>query len=149
MIRRYKLSDVEQIVDHVEKNLSQSRYKNISFSRNKIIDRLVGNVNNSLFFCNVATDDNENIIGGLGAVISQYSWSHEAFAFDYLFYVNESDRSLAVATELVVSYIEWAKQRKVREVLFQNIAGYKPELFAKFASKMGFKQIGSISSMEF
>lgn len=147
-IRRYTAKDIDGMMMHIEYHLTHSRLKRVTFSKNKMRDLLVGNERNSQFFCNLAFDDDDKIIGGFCASIMAYIFSHDAIAHDHFFYVEPSSRSISVATALVNSYIEWAKERKVKEVLLQNFAGGKMEGFALFAERLGFRAIGTIHTME-
>lgn len=148
MIRRYTLDDIDQMLMHIEYHIDHSRLKRVGFAKNKMRDILVGNVKNTQFFCNLAFDDNDKVIGGFCASIMTYIFSHDAIAHDHFFYVEPGKRSMQLATELVASYIEWAKNRKVKEALLRNFAGEKPEMFGHFAERLGFRAIGTYHSME-
>lgn len=148
MIRRYRLDDVDVMVNHIKEDLNNTRYKRIVFVDKKIKDLLIGNINNSQFFCNVGVDGDDKVVAGLCATVVAYIFSYDAIAHDNFFYIQPEHRSMELATALVGSYVTWAKERKVKEILLQNIAGDRPELFEKFARILGFKAIGTYHSME-
>ena len=116
------------------------------FARNKLKDLLVGNVKNTQFFCNIAFED-EKIIGGLCAGIRSYIHSYDVFASDHFLFIVPEKRSILLATDLVAGYVDWARERKVREVLLSNFTGIKDEGFGKLAGRLGFTAVGSFHSM--
>lgn len=147
MIRRYEINDISPMLDILQSDLKETIYKDMKFSRQKLTDILTGNVKNSQFFLNVAIDD-EKIVGGLCAIIGTPLFSWEAIAYDHFFYIKPEKRAMGLATELVATYVEWAKERRVRRVTLSNSMGRNVEQFARLASRHGFEQVGSIHSME-
>lgn len=147
MIRRYDLNDIPIMMDILQNDLKETIYKDIKFSRQKLGDLLTGNVRNSQFFLNVVIDD-EKIVGGLCATIGTPLFSYEAIAYDHFFYVKPEKRAMGLATELVATYVEWAKERRVRRVTLSNSMGRNVEQFARLASRLRFEHVGSIHSME-
>ncbi len=148
MIRRYELADVDILLEHIGVHLSKApEYKGINYDRNKMRDLLVSGHSKKSFFCDIAVIDGK-IVGGLCAGIFEYVFSREVYASDYLFYLEESKRSLRTATELVKNYVEWGKQRRVREVCLTSTTGIKTEKYGKFCERMGFRYIGSTYTME-
>jgi len=147
MIRRYEQQDIQVLLDLIEQHLSTSSMKDIRFSRTKMSDLLHGNLRNLTFFVNVAVKDGQ-VVGGFCASLSAYIFSHEVMAVDNIFYIHPDHRDTQLATELVESYIEWAKNRKVRQIRLMNVTGLRPETFEKFAQKFGFRYVGSVHLME-
>jgi len=123
-------------------------YKGIPYDTEKIRSLLINNDRNNRFFCNLAVDGDE-IIGGLCAIVQEYTFSRAAFSADLLFYIPSDRRGLKIATELVESYVEWSKQRGVVECRLANSTGVKPEAYAKLCEKFGFSYLGPIYQMRF
>lgn len=146
-IRRYTIADIPAILEIVEEDLRTTDWKDFKFSKIKLGDMLLGNVNNISVFCNLIIE-NDSVIGGLCAGIATPVFSHEAYAFDHFLYVKPERRSLKFATELVVGYVEWARQRRVKRVKLSNSMGRNVESYARLASRLGFVQTGTIHSME-
>lgn len=148
MIRRYTEEDIPAMLDIIARFLSESpNYYNVAYARGKMNDMLLNNVNRKSFFCDLAFDGND-LLGGLCADTYEYSFSHEAFGADLLFYITESKRSLRLATGLVDNYVQWGKDRKLREVRLASTTGIEPARFGKLCEHLGFKPLGSIYSME-
>lgn len=148
MIRRYEYADIPIMTSRIEDFLKESEtFKDVLYDRGKIELMLRGNLNAKSFFCDVAIVDNE-VIGGLCAVTAEYTFSREVYGHDLIFYITESKRSLRLATELVASYIQWGKDRGLREIRLASTTGIKTEKFNKLCEYVGFKPLGSIYSME-
>ena len=148
MIRAYTREDIPAMVEHIGFHLKQSPvYKDIHYNRAKMQNFLEANVGRKNFFCNLAID-NDNIVGGLCAGIFEYPFSREVYTSDHLFYIVESKRSLRLATELVASYVAWAKERCVRQIWLTSTTGIKTSKFNLFCERAGFTYLGSTFSME-
>lgn len=147
MIRRYQLNDIPQMIDILQKHLYCTSYANITFDYGKMTEVLVSNVNNSLFFCNLYVTDDE-ISGAFVATLASPMFTRDLIAYDTLFYVYPSKRSLKTATALVDSYIKWAKDRGVKKCCLSNSMGHRIEQFERLARMLGFTQVGSIHHME-
>lgn len=148
MIRSATKDDIPAMVEHIGFHLKQSPvYKDIHYNREKMANFLEANVGRKNFFCNLAIDD-DKIIGGLCAGIFEFIFSREVYSTDHLFYVVESKRSLRLATELVDSYVAWAKSRGVRQIWLTSTTGIKTSKFNLFCERKGFTYLGSTFSME-
>lgn len=147
-IRRYRLDDIDVMLGHIETHLRGSRLQKIRFAPNKIRDLLTGNLRNSQFFCNVGVDGDDRVVAGLCASVRAYIFSYDVHAFDHFIYIQPGHRSIGLATALVAGYVDWAKERQVKEVLLQNFAGEEAASFSKLAERLGFKAIGTFHSME-
>lgn len=147
MIRRYKQSDIPAILALVPESISQTIYKDVAIDNQKVTDTLVGNERNILFHGNVYELEGQ-IVGCLCATVGTRFWTKEAFAFDQLFYVKESFRGMKAATELVVAYATWAKERKVRKAFLSNSMGVNVDTFDRLARSLGFDKVGTIHQME-
>jgi len=149
VLRRYTLQDIPTMLTHIGVFLNEAEnYRGIPFDKEKLRMLLINNDRNNRFFCNLAVE-NDEIIGGLCAIVQEYTFSKAAFCADLLFYVDSNRRSLKAATELVESYVEWAKQRGVVECRLANSTGVKPEAYAKLCEKFGFSYLGPIYQMRF
>lgn len=148
MIRRYTEEDIPAMLDIIARFLSESpSYYNVHYARGKMDALLKAGVNKKSFFCDLAFDG-DTLLGGLCADTYEYSFSHEVFGADLLFYITESKRSLRLATGLVDNYVQWGKDRKLREIRLASTTGIEPARFGKLCEHLGFKLLGSIYSME-
>lgn len=148
MIRRATLEDLPVLIEQIGVFLKESPfYRDIKYEPKKMEALIRSGLTRKSFFCEVAID-NDEIIGGLCADTFEYTFSHEAYAADLLMYIKESKRSLRLATALVARYIEWGKDRRLREVRLASTTGIKTEKFGLLCERIGFKPLGSIYSME-
>lgn len=146
--RRYTKDDVDALVVRLKEALSSFHYGKISYAPDKVRNLLVGNLNNKMFFCNVAVNDEGEILGAMVAAIAQYPFSFEAYAHDMITYIRPEHRSLKVITSLVKDYIAWAKERRVRQIRWSQSTGFKMDKFKLLAGRLGFTQIGTHFNME-
>lgn len=151
MIRRYTMRDIPILLDHIGIFLSETEtYKDMKFEPEKLRAMLMNNLNNTRFFCNLAIDaSGDVIIGGLCGMLYEYTFSKQQYAADLLFYIPRDRRSLATATELVESYVEWAKKRGALECRLANSTGVRPESYAKLCQRLNFTYLGPIYQMRF
>jgi len=145
------VQDIPILLDHIGVFLSETEaFKDHLYDRDKMRMLLISNVNNNRFFCNLSIDGSGNaIIGGLCAMVYEYTFSKQTFAADLLFYIPKDRRGLGAATELVDSYVAWAKQRGVKEARLANSTGVRPESYAKLCERLGFSYLGPIYQMRF
>lgn len=147
-VRRYRAGDIPNMVQHLEAGLKLFHYRRCRYAPDKVSLLLRANVYNKQFFCNVLVDGEGNIGGGLAATIMTYMFSYEAYAQDHIFYIRDGFKSVRGATELIASYVDWAKWQGVRAVRLDQSSGYKIGKFAAFMKRQGFNQIGSTFQME-
>lgn len=148
IIRRYQKQDVPTLLQMLKKAIPESRYAGVPIDDKMVVDTLMGNVNNSQYFCNVIEADNGELVGILLASVVRYPFSRYVFASDQITYIDPEHRNLKAITELVGSYVEWGKERGVMEVRWSQSTAEKTESFKKLAERLGFKHIGAHFTME-
>lgn len=147
IIRRYNKWDIPDMISSLKVLLSEYHYGDIMYDPQVVEDLLVGNLNNSMFFCNVLEVDGK-IVGCMSAEVARFRFSKQVYATDNITYIFPQYRSLAAITGLVRSYVAWAKERKVRQVRWGQSTGFKMDKFASLAKRLGFEQIGAQFMME-
>lgn len=135
------------MIDKLKKLLSEYHYGDVRYDPQVVEDLLIGNLNNSMFFCNVIEVDGD-IVGCMSGEVVRFRFSKQVYATDNITYIFEEHRSLAAITGLVKSYVAWAKERKVQQVRWGQSTGYKMDKFALLAKRLGFTQIGTQFNME-
>lgn len=145
-IRRYKETDIDEMLEvlysflHDNRGGSYNRFNDIDFDKEKVYNLLKSNVRNILFFCNVVENEDGKIVGGLTAIVTPFIFSKESVAADQLLYLEKDFSNVRAVLELIKSYVEWAKNRGVREVQLSNSTGIKQEEFGKLCELAGFSK---------
>lgn len=149
MLRRYTTEDIPEMLDIIKEFLKESTtFKDISYDRQKVENMLYSNVNNNRFFCNLLVDDTgKEIFGGLCAQLFEYTFSREMFANDLIFFILPTQRGLRPVTELVNSYVTWAKARNVNEIRLASSTGNEANKFGRLCEFLGFDYLGPIYTM--
>jgi len=145
VIKRYRIEDIEGILDHIHNFLVEDRgqegyenhYKNIDFDRSKVYNTLINRVNDIDFFCNLIFLD-QDIVGGLCAYVAEPFFSSERIAYDQIFYVTPTFANVPAVIRLLRTYVEWAEQRNVVECRMCSSTGYNQEAFTKLCQLNGF-----------
>lgn len=144
-IRRYRLTDIDAILDLVESFLHQERagvvnhFNYLDFDRAKVYDILNRRISDKDFFCSVVVE-NDKIVGGLAGSVDELVFSRQLFAVEWLLYFTPSFSSVRVVLRLITSFVTWAKERNAMEVQIANSSGFKQEKFASLMKLAGFSQ---------
>lgn len=148
VIKRYIKKDIPEMIKLVEDFFYKSRqqhinhYNYIDFDSEKLYKLLEREENNIEFFCNLIVSDNE-IVGGLCAIVESPIYSNQRIAYDQIFYIKPEFVNIRATIELINSYVEWAKRRQVIECRLSSTTGFKIEAFTKLCNKNGFDLIGN------
>lgn len=147
--RRYERRDIPLMIRYLREGLKTFHYNSILFDEDKVKFLLEGNLTNRGFFCQVVVDDETgDICGALCASTSQFMFSREVYAQDHVTYIRPGKGGLNIVTRLVADYVQWAKDRRVRQIRWSQSSGFKIEKFKHLAERLGFEQIGTVFNME-
>jgi hypothetical protein len=154
-IRRYVAADIPAILALGHQMVEQtrqgqdSRFKPIALNDEKLYKILSVNERNIRFFLNLVHDKDEKLVGLLCGEVQEYYFSSECLAADHMLYFDPEFCSLAAIKDLINSYVAWAKNRNVREVLLRSSTGFKQEKFGMLLKRLGFSQFEVGFSKEF
>ena len=143
MIRQATKEDITRLLKLGEAMHAESRFRDISFSREKVtrlLDWLISG-NGCLL---VAERDGE-IIGGFAGGLTPYYFSEEKMATDLALFVSQDRRGGIAAVALVRSFIEWAHLNGAREVLLGTNYG-EDSPANELYRRIGFNQVGNLFS---
>jgi hypothetical protein len=121
-------------------------YRGWTVDENKTRRLLENNLTNATFFCQIVVQGSETI-GGLCSVATEFIINHDTVADDLLLFVANDERERDVAFQLVTSYVEWAKVRKVRRALISDTTGNEDRI-SKLVAKAGFRELGRIYALD-
>lgn len=141
LIRKATVEDLDEILTLCKTMHKESSYSGIepnkektqSFIQNEIDDR------DSLFLVLLYK---EVIVGiFLGKIVS-YFFSNDLQAMDYLLYIQKEKRGSIGALKLLKSYICWAKEQKVKEIVLSSTTGINLDRTEGIYRKLGFHKAG-------
>ncbi len=119
----------------------ESRYKRFPIKKEKLFAFINNMISSDTSLVMLATEE-KGIIGIFIANISSMYFSDSTVASDYYFYVSPKHRKNGVGTELLDSYIEWAKGKKVNDIALSTSTGISDEAITKLAGKYEMVKVG-------
>lgn len=141
----HNCAEIDKIADLAEMFHAQSRFKNLTFSRQKVCGLLIGlgQCSPLIAYTNVVEIDGE-IVGGMFAALQTPHYSDDAVIQDYGIYVDPTKRSSRIGYTLVNDLIEWAKSSNACEIWLGESAGIEPEAVRRLYEHFGFTQQGTL-----
>ena len=146
-VREIKKDDVIPMVNIGEKMHNAGSFKKIKYDKNKLFKLVSSSINSDNMIWFVAEDDGE-YIGMIGGFISEFYFSDEKCASDFLLYISEEKRGGKAAVKLLNAFEEWAKARGVKEIRVGTSNGVNPEEVKKFYEWRKYDFIGYLLRKE-
>ena len=140
-VRRATINDLEQILVLCTIMHKESNYSHITPDYKKTYDYLSHSLTdeNSLFLVLIR---NNEIIGLFLAKVLTYFFSEDSQAMDILFFIEKKHRKKSGAYRLIVKYIKWANEKKVKEIVLSSTTGVELTKMEKFYNKLSFSKVG-------
>lgn len=126
----------------------ESNYTSVSFSEDKLALIGVQCLNDPVWIVRVAEHSDGSIIGMFVGYISQFIFSFDLIASDFVLYVKPEYRGTSAAIRLIAEYVRWAKEREAKIVNIGTTTGVATAETTAFYKKLGFTQIGAVFRME-
>lgn len=145
MIRQAKKEDIPCLLELGEAMHAGSRFRDISFSHEKVtrlLDWLVAGDG-----CLLVAERDGEIIGGFAGGLTQYYFSEETMATDLALFISQDRRGGIAAVSLVRAFIEWAHLNGAREVLLGTNYG-EDSPANELYRRIGLKRVGNLFSSE-
>jgi len=107
--------------------------------------KMIGKVNEVIHkgIVLVAVNEEKQLIGSVGGMVSQDWWSEEKFLADYWFYVRPQHRKGNVALKLIKNFIKMANDAKLPVRLGHVFSG-DLDRKDKFFERLGMVKAGSV-----
>lgn len=115
------------------------RYRDIAFSEGKAIAVIVQMIHHGGGF--VAEQQGE-IVGMIGGMLTEYYFSMERFAADFALYITPEHRKSFLASRLVRAFERWAFSLGAREVTLGISTEIHPERTVRVYERLGYKLSG-------
>lgn len=148
-IHRYNAQYIPKMVKAVQNfvnekhNGHQNHYKGIDIDTKKLYAYLSSKINDTDFFCDIITNDDDEVLGGLCAVLVTPIYSSNKIAYDQIFYIHPKQANVKAIIRLLKRYTAWAKANGAFECRLCTTTGYKQEAFTKLCKRFKFQQIGT------
>jgi GNAT superfamily N-acetyltransferase len=146
MIRPATLADVMRIVDIGESLHSESTYRGIPYSRDKVMGLMRSLIQGGgVVF--VAEKGGE-VVGGIAGGVTSHWFSDELTGFEYSFFVLPEHRHGLVAMKLLLAMKAWCTAKGAKTLRIGITTGINVEGTARFYRHMGFRDAGNLFEME-
>ena len=141
LVRKATIEDLGEILTLCKTMHEESSYSKIEPDKEKTHLFIEQEINNGDSHFLVLL--NEEIIVGifLGKVVS-YFFSNDLQAMDYLLYIKKENRGTIGALKLLKSYIQWAKEQGVKEIVLSSTTGVNLDRTEGIYRKLGFHKVG-------
>lgn len=136
MIREAQIAEIERLTPMCREMHIESRYAGCAFSEAKM-DTLIYRLITSP--AGIALVSPNGLL--LGAV-SEYWFSNEKYAFEYVLYVRPEKRGSLEAVRLIKSYILKARSLGAKEIHIENTTCVETDRTERLFQLMGFSRIG-------
>ena len=147
IVREIKKDDVIPMVNIGEKMHNAGSFKKIKYDKNKLFKLVSSSINSDNMIWFVAEDDGE-YIGMIGGFISEFFFSCEKYASDFLIYIPDEKRGGKTAVELLNKFEEWAKSKGAVEIRPGSSNNTNPEQVKKFYEWQKYETIGHLFRKE-
>lgn len=143
-IRPYGLEDVEELADHVVRELPKlPNYLNVVPDRRRIEFLLTENYGSDIFMCSLLIHKGQ-IAGGIAAMISKLVYSWDTSAQDLFMIVLHKHRTIHNAIQLVSAYRDWALEKNATLITASHTSGYRERGMELLLKRTGFKPAGAL-----
>lgn len=143
-IRFADLQDVPALVTLGKRMHAITRFSHFEFDEVRVAHALTAALTEGKkrYVCLVAEGSQDNLVGGLLAVLEQHIFSSQLTASIMHFDVLPEARMAGWGVRLLHAFELWAKNRQVVEISFGINSGDELGTVGRFAIRMGFEKVG-------
>ena len=136
------LEDLDVLMDIGESMHKESpRFSRMSYSPAKVLQMFIDLINADCGLIVVAEQD-DKIIGGIAAIVSQHWFSQDLMASDIALFIVPEHRGGITAVRLVKHYVAWAKEQGAVITQMGISTGVHADETAAMFKAIGLKQFG-------
>lgn len=148
-IRQANKSDIELIEMFVLEAINEiDRYARLGVNTDKVMKTINRFIESDKSGVVLLAEYNGFVVGGFIGALSDEWCSDNHVAFDLVNYVDSGFRSLGVAKELAIAFIDWAKKSGAKFVNCGTNTGVNTEHAIKLYGSMGFVTQGVFMELE-
>lgn len=141
-IRDIEKSDVKLVVDLIYRLHAESSFSEALFDKAHCTVNVEQWINHDAYYAQGAFDSNKNIFAVYAGYITQYYFSKDLVAHDFLMYVEPERRGGYTIVRLVKNFESWAKSMGAKEIRPGTSTGIKSEMSKKLYEALGYKFTG-------
>jgi GNAT superfamily N-acetyltransferase len=139
---------IQAFIDICEELWLQGSQVHLEFDRDVTRDLGFRCINNAFYFCQLAVDENDVVVGCMAGYVTKLIFSRNVIGNEEGLYVRSGvpDRA-AIAAEMLRRFVRFCKDAgavDVRTGVISNIDNYAADVFYR---RNGFKRIGTIYSL--
>lgn len=147
-IRFAQQEDIPTVLAMGKRMLAESRFSHYGVNEEKLLSVITAMVSPTdkacIFLAERATGE---IVGMLAGYVTDYFFCDAIVAQDRWFYVRPEYRGSSAAVKLLLTFRQWAQNRKADEFSINMSVGIDMARFNKFMTHLGFGCCGSNFSM--
>lgn len=147
LVRALVEQDIPQVVELAHTVYLNSRYNNFTFDREGLRSLFEFSLTATQAQVFVVIDDNDKLIGAIGAIVVKNPWFHELFAAEQFFAIDPSARGYRAAMLLLRAYKNWAVMSGARVLNVFVDHGKWDDRVAKLYKHAGFVRNGESLAM--
>lgn len=146
-VRTMTRQDVPAIIGLGFDMHQESCYRDLDYDPEKIGKLCLQIVDDGSKLALVATKDGQ-IVGMLGAYITEHFFGSDKTAGDYVVYVRPEHRGSTAFIRLVRAYVAWAKDRGAKDIFVRQSTGMNINAIGDLYTRIGFEIVGYIFKKE-
>lgn len=143
-VRSIERADIAYLIDLGQLMHAEGEYRFLPFERSRCQAVLERCVDQPQAWCGLVAESGDEPVGMLIGFRSTYLFCSEYVASDVALFVRPANRGSMVATALVRTFVEWARQGGAREVCFSTSLNVNTERTGAFIRNLGFTQVGGV-----
>ena len=135
--------DFEWMLDVSKEHHKESDWSEVEYSEDKVKGYITTALSDPNYFAIVAEKDEEKI-GFMAGRLLEYSFSHKKFARELDLYVVPKERKGMTGIFMMKKFMDWAKIKGVREVLFEpRLSDDTVKKFDAMAKRLGMEHFAN------
>jgi GNAT superfamily N-acetyltransferase len=144
LIRPANVEDIDKLTELGARMHAESAYAFLAYDAEKVRRTIASYIDDPETYCVLAAQQEQSIVGMLGAYLIDYFFCDEKLACDVVVYVDAGFRGSSAATRLIRAFREWAAARGAREICLGISTGIDVERTGAFYERLGFAGAGGV-----
>lgn len=147
-IRFANISDLPELVSLGRQIHKESRLSKLPFAGEKLAEQLKSILDppNGAYCILISEQPNDGITGVIMGYVTEYMFSNDLAAMNYVYYVKPGYRGSSLAIRLLTAFRKWAQNRGTALLFISQNSGSRIKSFHKFMGHVGLQYFsGSFS----
>lgn len=147
-VREATVYDLETLIALGELMHVESNYRSIIFSKDKTLVTGISIIADPMWCVRVCEGKDDEVIGMFVGYVSQFPFSYDLVASDFVLYVLPEYRGSTAALRLLGAYEAWAKSKEAKIINIGTTTGVNTDKVGEFYERLGFNRVGAVYRKE-